>query len=52
MLRPWDEEPDKYEKKVFCESCGKELKEHFELCDKCGSSAYHEARYSRRVENE
>lgn len=27
---------------LLCESCGIRLKEHFEVCQKCNSEAYHE----------
>lgn len=48
MMRPWDEEPDKYRKEISCEDCGSKLEEHFERCEKCGSSSYHQVEYVRK----
>jgi len=52
MKRPWDENPDAYEKTIVCEDCKTKLKEHFELCPKCGSTARHMPKYIKKeIEN-
>jgi predicted amidophosphoribosyltransferase len=52
MKRPWDDNPDDYYKKIICESCGTELKEHFEPCPKCFSTARHFPKYIKKEKDD